>query len=261
MVNATHFLIAGGIALICCAILAFYYFRSKQLIDEMWSVQTYDSTELKRMCRDGFDAIVEVQGAVACDKPITSPVSKLPCCWYHIKVRRQEEDRYGSIDDIFHEAKHISSADAGWITEMDQTYAAIFKVEDKTGYTLVDPTGADVEAIEVFNGIVKRDTSWLEAFISSNAGKYHVTEEVFLPTGYAYVLGQATKVTDDVMIHKPEHGYIDPDKRFFMISRKTEKELSNYKQITTSICFWFGVVALFTAVFCFLEGFGIVQVF
>ena len=253
-----HFLIAGGIALLCCAVLFYYYVRTKHLLDEMWCVQTYDAVDLKRLCMDGFDAVVEVQGAVSCDKPILSFVGQVPCCWLRVKVRREESKNPGLVDMFTDQTK--VPADTNWVTEMDRIYSGLFKVEDKTGYTLVNPEGADVETIELFNGVVTRGESWLERLITPGAGRYHVTEEAFLPTGYAYVLGQATKVTDDVMVHRPERGYIDPNKPFFVISRKTEKELTGYRQITVNVCFWFGIIAFIAAAFCFLEWFGLINV-
>ena len=256
MPDSIRFLIGGGIALLCSATLFYYYVRSKRLLDEMWSVKTYESTELKRMCADGFNAVVEVQGAVSCDKPVLSPVGQVPCCWLRVKVRREQ----GQSNSIVGALAEVSAAvlETNWITEMDRTYSAIFKVEDKTGYTLVNPECADVETIKLFDGVVTRGDSWLERLITPGAGRYHVTEEAFLPTGYAYVLGQATKVTDDVMMHYPARGYIEPGKRFFIISRKTEKELSGFNQITVSVCFWFGVLAFFASVFCLLVGLGLI---
>lgn len=246
MSDSTRFLVGGGGALVCWVILLYYYVRSKRLLDEMWSVKTYEAAELKRMCADGFDAVVEVQGAVSCDRPVLSPVGQVPCCWLRVKVRR-EEGQSTNLSQV------VAEAASNWVTEMDRTYCALFKVEDKTGYTLVHPESAELETIKLFDGVVTRGESWLEQLIVPGGGRYHVTEEAFLPTGYAFVLGQATKVTDDVMVHYPERGYIDPGKRHFVISRKTEKELSGYNQTTVSVCFWFGVIAFFAAVFCLLR--------
>ena len=137
----------------------------------MWSVKTYDAADLRRMCSDGFDAIVEVQGAVGCDKPVISFAAQLPCCWLHVVVRREEEKR--SRLDTFDHVDRTVRQDTEWITDMDRCYSTVFKVEDKTGSTLVYPEGADIETTKIFDGVVTRDESWLEKLLSGHAGSYH----------------------------------------------------------------------------------------
>ncbi len=46
-----------------------------------------------------------------------------------------------------------------------------------------------------------------------------------------YVLGQAFPTGDgDALIQYPKKGYMDPKKKFFFISRKSEKEMTQKKQ-------------------------------
>jgi hypothetical protein len=118
VLDSTRFLIAGGTALLCSATLFFYYLRSKRLLDEMWSVQTYEATELKRLCTDDFDAIVEVQGAVSCDKPVLSPVGQVPCCWLRVRVRR-EQSKNGNLIGVMPVSQRTSIK-----TELLQTSAS-----------------------------------------------------------------------------------------------------------------------------------------
>lgn len=256
--NDQHFLIAGFLMLLPSGVLLYYYFRSRQLLDEMWAVKTYEAAELKGLCEGGFDATVEVQGVVSCDKPLTSFATGVPCCWFHIKVRREAEK--SSLADVVADQRTVGP-DANWVTDMDRCYSAVFKVEDKTGYTLVDPEGADIESITAFDGIVTRAQPWFEHLVSGNSGRYHVTEEVFMPTGYAYVLGKATSAGDHVLIHCPDKGYISPGKPFFVISRKTEQELNNYRGITVHVCLFFGIPALFASALFILQGLGLARVF
>jgi len=72
--------------------------------------------------------------------------------------------------------------------------------------------------------------------------------------------GQIPRDRGSVFAHRPERGYIDPNKPYFVISRKTEKELTGYRQITVNVCFWFGIIAFLAAAFCFLEWFGLINV-
>lgn len=257
VMNQTYAFGLAGVLLVCCALLMYYHVKAKDLLNEMWAVKTYSAAELRGLCKGDFDAIVEVEGAVSCDKPLTSFVTGIPCCWLHVKVTREQERRGGLISAITSDSKTVH--DTEWLTEMDRTHSAIFKVEDKTGYTLVNPEGADIEATKVFDGVVTKDVSWLERLLTPASGRYHVVEEVFIPTGYAYVLGQATSVGDDVMVHYPGKGYIDPTERFFVINRSTERELGRYRAITVGVCFWFGILAFLGSVFFLLEGLGLVR--
>lgn len=249
---------AGFVMLLPCALLFYYYMRAKKLLDEMWAVKTYEAAELKRMCRDGFDATVEIQGAVTCDQPIISLAAQIPCCWYHIKVCQEQEKN--SLADVAQADSRIVSGD-DWVHDMDSCQSTLFKIEDRTGFTLVNPQGADIDTITVFDGVVTRDEPWFEKLMSGRSGRYHVTEEVFIPTGYAYVLGQASWRGDDVMIHAPAKGYIDPDEPFFVISRRTEEELTGYRGINVHVCFYSGIIALLASVLLILQGMGLIRLF
>ncbi len=236
-------MIAGVVSLILGISLVFYYKWSKRLLDEMWAVDMYDSKELRRMCSGGFDAVVEVEGQVSCDEPLTSPSAKFPCCWYHVTVKHRETD---SDNKSKHE----------WRTIVDRTASTIFKINDSTGYTFVDPTNATIDTRETMN----TTTTWREPWFNTGAidtGEYHIVEEVFLPDGYAYVLGQASATGDGtsphVLIHQPARGYMDPKKKFFIISRENEKDLTESGGINASLCLWLSVFAFALTAYCALS--------
>jgi len=245
--------IAGGISLILAVVLVVYYQRAKQLLDEMWAVDTYSASELRRMCSGGFDAVVEVQGQVSCDRPVTAPASQFPCVWCHTKVEREMTRVAASRSGV--RTEHV------WETGYDHTITAIFKVTDETSYTLVDPTDAGIDTEKPYVLITDQREPWFESVGRSDTGRYRITEEIFVPTGYAYVLGQASScqegVESDVLIHYPGEGYADPNRRFFIISRKSEKEIMGSKEISLKICFWAGILGFFFAAYCALHALGI----
>lgn len=246
-------LIAGGISLAIAVVLMLYYHRSKMLLDEMWAVDTYESRELRRMCSDGFNAIVEVTGSVTCDNPVTSPASKLPCCWCRTIVERE-------VERVHHD-KNGSHTERSWEKQLDRTITSIFKVHDATGYTLVDPTHADIDTEDPYMCITTQREPWFGTAQFSDTGNYRIREEFFLPTGNVYVLGQASSCGEgpaaDVLVHYPSHGYQDPGHRFFIISRKSEKELVKTNEISLKVCFWAGVLGFFFAAYCGLHYLGV----
>ncbi|MHB1457660.1 MAG: GIDE domain-containing protein [Armatimonadota bacterium] len=243
--SQTHIII-GTISLICGCVLVYYYIRAKRIIDEMWAVKSYTARDLRLMCSSGFQAIVKVEGIIECADPLISPAAKTPCCWYHLKIEWEEPN-----DE--NEGRHLVT--------YEETKSTIFKVCDETGFTLVDPTGSEIETVEDYFDTVNRYTAReiTHGIGLSDNGEYHVTEEILHDGGYAYVLGMANCIqkgtSSDVMISKPYHGYIDR-KAHFIISRKGEKEMTRQYGISVSVCYYLAaisfVMALFS-IFCLLR--------
>ncbi|MHB1001819.1 MAG: GIDE domain-containing protein [Armatimonadota bacterium] len=242
--------LAGIVSLILSIVLGYYYMRSKHLVNEMWTVDTYRANELRRMCSDGFDAIVEVEGNITCDQPLTSMLAKVSCCWYHTTVERQIRSGKNYV----------------WKTDFDEVHSTIFKVNDNTGYTLVDPDKADIDSMKV----AERETSRFEALSiysgvgHSDTGRYRITEEVLLNGGYVYILGQASctqkGTSSDALMHYPAQGYTDPAKIHYIISRKSEKELTSMNGITTSVTVYMSAIAFAIALFCGLGLAGVIPI-
>jgi len=243
-------LITGGITLVLSLVMMFYYYHAKGLLDEMWVVDTYDATELRRMCSGGFNATVEVEGQASCDIPLIAPASKFPCCWCRTRVDREVESVRYSRSGV--RTEHI------WHTDYDRTLTSIFKVNDKTGFTLVDPTDADIDTEAPYTLITTEREPWFGAEVGySDTGRYRVREEIFVPSGYVYVLGQASNCQDgpdcDVLVHYPSEGYTDPNRRRFIISRKTEKDLMSANEISLKLCFWAGIMGFLFSAYCLLS--------
>ena len=247
-------LIAGGISLLLSILLIVYYRHAKGLLDEMWAVHTYKAGELRKMCSSGFNAVVEVEGKISCDNPITAPASTFPCCWCRTRVERQMSEivmtRGGPTRRLV------------WREGCDNVLTAIFKVNDETGFTLVDPMNADIESEKPYQLVTGEREPWFEGVGYSDTGTYRITEEIFVPTGYVYVLGEASCAGEgpmpDALIHHPEHGYVDPKKPFFIISRKSEKQITQSNEFSLKICLYGGILGFFFAAYCALSLAGIV---
>lgn len=242
-------LVAGVIGLVLAAVLMFYYWRSKGLLDEMWAVDTYDASELRKMCSGGFNAVVEIQGQVSCESPIIAPASTFPCCWCRTRIdrRMRQSGGRGSTENV-------------WEKAYEHTASTIFKVTDLTGHVLVDPANAQIDTEDPYTFITSKREDWFPPEVAfSNTGEYRVTEEIFVPTGYVYVLGEASSCQDgpdsDVLIHRPGEGYTDPGRRFFVISRKSEKELTSVNDFSLRVCFWAGIAGFMFAAYCILHAF------
>lgn len=249
-------LIAGGIMFILSVLLMVFYHRSRRLLDEMWAVDMYTASELRKMCSDGFRATVEVQGNITCDTPVMAPASNLPCCWCRTRVDR--EDEYVVM------TKYGPQTQRRWEAAYDHTLTTLFKVNDVSGWTFVEPTNADIDTEDPFETVVMAREPWFGVEVrQSDTGRYRIREEIFIPTGYVYVLGQATNCQEgpvsDVIIHDPGEGYTDPKHPFFIISRKSEKQLTEINEFSTGICFWVAIVGFLFAAYCVLHSFALIH--
>ena len=148
-----------------------------------------------------------------------------------------------------------------WVKDSDSTLAAVFKVNDSTGYTLVNPIGAQIDTEKPYSLVTNQRETWFEGVGWSDTGMYRITETIFVPTGYVYVLGQASCAGEgtepDVLVHCPGEGYTDPRKPVFIISRKTEKQITESNELSLRICFWGGMIGLLFTAYCALSALGL----
>ena len=181
---------------------------------------------------------------------MNAPASNFPCCWCRTVVERQVSEGSGSEKQL------------GWKKDYDSILTAVFKINDETGYTLVDPTNAEIECEKPYRLVTSEREPWFEGVGYSDTHTYRITEEIFVPTGYAYVLGEASSCGEgpscDVLIHRPEKGYVDPKQRFFIISRKSEKQITRSNELSLKICLYGGILGLFITAYCGLSLLGIV---
>jgi len=161
------------------------------------------------------------------------------------------------------EERFDKDRNSSWNSIYEEKNSTIFKVRDDTGYILVDPKDAEIDSFRVYFDVVNRST--LQSMFSNlnlaSIGKYRIAEEILGTSGYVYVLGSASCLqsgtSPDVIIKSGENGYTDPKKNHFIISRKSEKELTKRHGITTSICYYMAIISFLTALIGILNMTGI----
>ncbi len=210
-----------------------FYVRTKKLLDEVWAVDTYAAHELRLMCTECFKAMVEVEGQVICEKPMTSPAAGITCCWSRTKVAKEQRGAKGGTH---------------WIYEMDLTLFVPFDVKDQTGTVTVMAENPDIDSIQTCDRITIEREPFFESVGYSDTGRYKITEEAFLAGGYAFVHGEAKCIDGVVTIGPPEKGYLDPKSKFFLISRLNQAALVGERNTTTTVCFWGAIVGFLTFV-------------
>lgn len=248
--NSPGFLIGGGVLLLVCLILYFIRKGQMRLLEEMWAVDTYTAKELGRMVKGQFDATVEVEGTISCDKPLTSLAAAIPSCYYKTTVFSEKKGiRQVHEKDSSGRSHTKVETEYKWIPEIAAEEWTMFKVHDKSGFTLVDPRKANIDTEPVHSADLSQRLPWFENRIGySDTGKYKIEERSLRPEGYVYVLGRATEDNDGPLIHHPEKGYMNLKKKVFLISRKSEKELTTKRAKTVRILTWVSAVLFLAAV-------------
>jgi len=254
-----HVLIIGGFSLVAGLVCLFFYNKNKKLLEEMWAVDTYSAKDLRRLVKGAFEATVEVQGTVFCEKPVVSIAAKVPCCYFHTSVARQDRRTRTVTSGSGSSRRTRTETYYVWVEEMDEKKSTLFKVRDKTGDTFVDPTRASIDTETVLDMIVRHKELWFEQKVrNSDTGKYRIRESVFKPEGFVYVLGQASATGEgEALIQYPKKGYMDPKKKFFIISRKSEKELTQKKQKVGRMLGFMSAVFFLAVLYSLLAYFGI----
>lgn len=92
------------------------------------------------------------------DSLVTAPLSGLPCCWYRYHVERKTSDNKWAHEDHGESIAH-------------------FLLVDDTGECVISPDGAEV--------LYARHSSWTQ-------GDRRYTEELLLPRGHLYAIGEFT---------------------------------------------------------------------
>jgi len=221
-------LVVTVISLGLTVFFTYYYVRTKKLLDEIWAVDTYSARDLQEMCTDDFSAIVEVEGEVQCANPMNSTAGGIPCCWCRTRVAREVRTGRGG---------------RAWVTEMDRTQFVPFDIKDETGTVSVVPDHCDIDSIEEMNRTTLEREPWFEGVGYSATGEFRITEEVFLPGGYAFVHGEAKRVNGVLSIGPPDKGYLDSKTRFFLVSRLNQAGLMSQRGITATVCFWGAIIS------------------
>jgi hypothetical protein len=248
-------LLIGGIVLLLISLICFLISRSqKRVLEEMWAVDTYTARELRRMVKGHFDATVEVEGTISCDKPLISLAAGIPSCYYKTTVFL-EKKKAREVREKDSTGRHQTRTEIeyDWIPENAAEEWTVFKVHDETGFTLVDPRKGSIDTESVHSAELSQRLPWFDNRIGySDTGKYRIEERALRPQGYVYVLGRATETGDAPIIHQPDKGYMELKKKIFLISRKSEKELGQKRGKTARILSWIAAIALLVAVILFL---------
>jgi hypothetical protein len=157
---------------------------------------------------------------------LRSELSGAPCVWYRYEVRRRYWDTERDSDGRRRRVQRTET-----VTELAS--AAAFTLADDAGTVLVDPTGGSVDKAE-------RVLDRFEPDESGDTIGYEKEEWILRAGTRLYVLGEATDRSGDLAVGKP-------DKGLFIISTRSEAELTAGARRRQQIGMAVGAVALVAA--------------
>ena len=182
-----------------------------------------------------YSQIAEVSGVVRCDAPLTSEVTKQSCVYYDAQVSREfEESRFGGGRRA---RRRSSRTRRGSETVSSNAQRVRFWVEDAFGRILVDPTGAEIEAIQTADRFESVELAGLGG--SLKIGGFSLTlnlptlgqepgrrtlgyryRERALPVGRrVYVIGEVSDASGELTVQRPR------GKGRFLISLRSKDEI------------------------------------
>lgn len=239
--------------------------KKKSHLLEIKSIPTSTIQELKETSQlvkeelgqtGGFKQMAEVKGTIRCANPLTAELSKQPCVYYRMQVEERYEETYTEKDS---EGKTVQKTRTDTTTVASNTQQVPFEIEDATGRITVNPSGANIEAIQVVNKYepyTANETSLsfgefrLNLTLGNTGGRnilgYQYTEYILPIDRQAFVIGLACDTSGELMIQNPgEKG------KPFIVTTKSEEELIRGTESTVKtlmvvgiVCFVLGAVAL-----------------
>lgn len=217
----------------------------QQQIDAMNQTETYNVQYLQELAQEIANELgesgslfqqTEVKGITHCDEPLTGNLSKESCVFCQTIITEQyqethwEENDEGEMEQVTERKNAILNRN---------TQCVDFFVEDSTGQILVHPDKAKVEGKKVYDhfqpaGGIQEFEFYLgeiKVEFSPRCDETHRTlgyhfQEVIIPVETeVYVLGEVSDVHGRLQIQQPNE-----EDQFFLISHKSEEELSREKR-------------------------------
>ncbi len=211
-----------------CLLLALNAGRKRRLLD--------DTPVSKAL--GVFVGEVELEGACVRREPFISYLAEKPCVLYSWSVREHwRRTRQETYTDDKGRTRTRTVVDTGWETVASGGETAGFYLQDETGYVWVDPRGADLETLTIFDREVDRYDSLYYDKGPSDAVEGSTGERSFteygLPVGTPlFVRGRASERPDIVAAQIKHEEKAD----MFIITPRKEKDLSDGK--ATAFVLW-----------------------
>jgi hypothetical protein len=226
--------IIGSLAALGCLFGAFRALRHKRLIDDLPTSRT----------QGVFIGMAELKGTAESENPLTSYLAEVRCVQYRWQVDEQwrRTVSHTTTDAKGHTTTHTRT-ETGWNRVAGEEKSIPFYLKDDTGVIRIVPDGADIKSITTFNETCSPSSPLYygkapAAGIANSTHRRRFIETSIPLHAMLYVMGQ-TREREDVVAAEVAR---DKDAAMFLISTKTEK------QISSSYSLWFWLWMVFGAI-------------
>lgn len=175
-----------------------------------------------------FIGLVELKGTAEAETPLTSYLAEQRCVWYRWSV---EEHWSRTVTETYTDSNGKTQTrtrtESGWTTVADGGEMIPFYLKDDCGAILVQPDGATIEPMTLFDRICHRyDALYYDkgpgGAVADSDGRRRFREQGIPLHASLYVVGQARERRDIVA---PEIARA-PDAPMFLISTRSEEQVS-----------------------------------
>jgi len=192
-----------------------------------------------------FIGLVELKGTVQCQQPLVSYLAATPCVYYSFDI----EERWSRLvteteSDGKGGTRTVTRTESGWTSVASQTEMTPFYLQDDTGNLLIRPEGARIEALGVFEQTCSRfdPLYYGKGPAGGIIDSDHVrrfSEKAIPLQAPLFIVGQARERQDIVA---PEIA-ADPKASEFLISVRSQEEVSSGLGWQIWLCFFLGAIA------------------
>lgn len=220
---------------IVCLFAGFRTLWRKRLIDDLPTSKT----------QGAFIGLTELKGTAESDNPLTSYLAATHCVHYQWYV---QEHWRKTVHETYKDSKgHTQTRtriESGWSSVDSGGHSIPFYLKDDTGILRIIPEGAKIQDITVFSETCRPSDPLYYGKGPAYAVAHSTHERQFLETAIPlhtklYIMGQARERQD---IAAAEIAY-DKNAEMFLISTKTEKQISSGYNVLVWFLFIFGFCA------------------
>jgi hypothetical protein len=209
----------GALLALLCLVLAFRTGRRRRLIDNLPTSKTSGV----------FIGLVELKGTAESDAPLTSYLAEAACVNYAWSVDEHWSRTVVTTEtDSKGNTRIVTRHESGWTNVANGGETIPFYLQDDCGVVLVQPEGAKIEPLKMFDETCTLGDPLYYAkgpagaVANSDHRRRFVEQGIPLHTKL-YLFGQARERTDIVA---PEIA-ADPQAPMFLISTRSEEQVSS----------------------------------
>ena len=221
---------------IVCLLAGFRTLWRKRLIDDLPTSKT----------QGAFIGLTELQGTAESDNPLISFLAAAHCVYYKWDVQEHwRKTVHETYTDSKGHRRTRTRVESGWSSVDSGGHSIAFYLKDDTGILRIIPEGAKIQDVTIFSETCRPSDPLYYGKGPAHAVSHSTHERHFVETAIPlhtmlYIMGQARE-RQDIAAAEIAH---DKNAEMFLISTKTEKQISSGYNVLVWFLFVFGFCAV-----------------